>query len=268
MDLTKTRRMSRVRTSHLSKWSVSRWQRWLILPLITLILTGCSGKKTETPAPTTDTPTSEQATAPDASGDPTSLTELAPSSLNTKVTTNLNLATNAARDWRADAVLTYVSVELPASLKLDSGNEVYVFGSAADSEHWWTYSVSQTTNKFVRALIPREDYLGARLDPINTSYWNMNYVEALQLAEQNGGNNFRTKNSGSRVAIFLSQRAPRGWLWWTVEYTAQSGEQFTLLINPNRGEVVNESGDEVAPPGANNSVPTDSSSDTTDSSSL
>lgn len=240
-----------------------RWQLWLLVPALALVLVGCSGKKDETPPNTTETETTQpsDSTAP-TTGDPTSLTEVAPSSLNTKVTTNLNLATNAAHDWRADAVLTYASVELPASLKIDSGNEVYVFGSAADTENWWTYSISQTTNKFVRALIPREDYLGGRLDPVNIEYWNMNYAEALQLAEKNGGSDFRLANSGARVATFLSQRAPRGWLWWTVEYTAPSGEQFTLLINPNRGEVVNESGDEVAPPGADNSVPADTTSST------
>jgi hypothetical protein len=89
----------------------------------------------------------------------------------------------------------------------------------------------------------------------------MNYVEALQLAEANGGADFRTTNAGTRVTIFLSNRAPRGWLWWTVEYSAPSGEQFTLLVNPNRGEVVNESGDELAPP-ADDSSSTDASTST------
>lgn len=243
-----------------------RWSTWVLLPVLALVLVGCSGKKAQ--EQTAATPTDEQVATDTSSdptvesSDPTLVTGISPSSLNTKVTTNLNLATNAAKDWRADAVLTYASVELPASLKVDSGNEVYVFGSAADSENWWTYSISQTTNKFVRALIPREDYLGGRLDPINIQYWNMNYAEALQLAEQNGGSAWRSQNAGSRVAIFLSQRAPRGWLWWTVEYSAPSGEQFTLLINPNRGEVVNESGDEVAPAATDTSIPTETTSET------
>ncbi|MBI4185520.1 hypothetical protein HY524_00535 [Candidatus Berkelbacteria bacterium] len=223
---------------------------FVALLLVSLTLSGCSlGKKTSdtSTSSTTQNQSTSDTQQPSPTGDPNSLTGLLPSSINTKVTTNLNLATNAAHAWQSDAVLTYVSVELPATLAPDSGNEVYVFGSAADNTNWWTYSIAQDTGKFVRALIPREDYLGATLDPVNTNYWNMNYVEALQLAESNGGADFRSKNASTRVTIFLSQRAPRGWLWWTVEYTAASGEQLTLLVNPNRGEVVNEAGDEVAP---------------------
>lgn len=247
-------------------------RRWLLIPALALVLTGCSipflgggDDKTadETATTPSDTTVSEETPT---TGDASSLVGILPSSANIKVTTNLNLATNAAKGWREDAVLTYVSVELPASLKPDSGNEVYVFGSAADTNNWWTYSISQETGKFVRALIPKEDYLGATLDPINTQYWNMNYVEALQLAEGNGGSDFRSANAGTRATTFLSNRAPRGWLWWTVEYSAPSGEQFTLLVNPNRGEVVNESGDEVAP--ASDSTSGDTTTDSTNSDAL
>lgn len=221
---------------------------WLLVPALALVLTGCKKNAEDQP---TDQPSGETTTEtqqPDTGTGGDSLTTVAPATINSQVTTNLNLATNASKAWQPDAALVYASVELPASLTIDSGNEVYVFGSAADPANWWTYSISQDTGKFVRAIIPKEDFLGASLDPVNTSYWQMNYAEALQLAEVNGGNAFRTSNSGTRVTIFLSQRAPRGWLWWTVEYTAPSGEKKALLVNPNRGEVVDEAGTEIAPP--------------------
>lgn len=226
--------------------------------LVVVLAFGLTGCKSQVPSDEETTPPEGETTEQPTTGDPNSLTAILPSSVNTQVTTNLNLATNAASAWQADAALVYASVELPASLAPDTGNEVYVFGSTADRANWWTYSISQESGKFVRAIIPKEDFLGASLDPVNTSYWNMNYVEALQLAEANGGSEFRTTNAGSHVTIFLSQRAPRGWLWWTVEYTAPSSEQFTLLVNPNRGEVVNESGDEVAP--AQDTTSTDTTS--------
>ena len=212
------------------------------MPVLALPLPGCKNKQAAEPA-TDQTQTTDQS---DTTAD-TTLAGVLPSSLDTKLTTNLNLATNAAHAWHPDAVLVYASVEIPASLIPNAGNEVYVYGAASDLSNWWTYSVSEDTGKFVRAIIPREDYLGSLLDPVNTSYWKMNFVEAFQAAEKNGGGDFRTQNAGTRVTTFLSQRAPRGWLWWTVEYTAPSGEQFTLLVNPNQGEVVNENGDQLAP---------------------
>ncbi|MBI4032792.1 hypothetical protein HY374_03750 [Candidatus Berkelbacteria bacterium] len=217
--------------------------------VLALTLTGCGLKQSEDSAET-DTTTEGTGTTTDPSTSTstgTDLTTIAPASVETTLTTHLALATNAAKVWKANAELVYVSVEIPASLAQDSGNEVYVFGSPDDATNWWTYSLSQSTDKFVRAIIPKEDYLGADITPINTQYWKMNYVEAFQLAEANGGAAFRTTNPGSAATLYLSQRAPRGWLWWTAEYVAPSGEQFTLLINPNLGEVVDESGNEVAP---------------------
>jgi len=140
-------------------------------------------------------------------------------------------------------------VELPADLAPNTGREVYVFGSAANIDNWYTYSVAEDTGKFVRAIIPKEDYLGRNLDPINFDFWTMNYVQALQLAEANGGADFQTNNSGTTITAYLSERAPKNWLWWTIEYTAPSSETFSLLINPFQGNVVDESGNEVAPAG-------------------
>lgn len=216
--------------------------------VLALTLTGCGLKKTDDSATSSTTDETTDATTDTVTSSADDLTTLSPAGFDTELTSHFNLATNAATAWQPDAVLTYVSVEVPASLAANQGSEVYVFGSASDTVNWWTYSLSQSTGKFVRAIIPKEDYLGPEIVPVNTAYWKMNYVEALQLAETNGGAGFRLTNPDSSVTLFLSQRAPRGWLWWTAEYSAPSGEQFTLLINPNLGEVVDEQGTEVAPP--------------------
>lgn len=217
---------------------------WLVILGLAVTLTGCKNSKSSDETSETATETADETETSSTADD---LTTILPSSVDTTLETHLNLARNAVQAWHPDAALTYVSIELPASLALDSGNEVYVFGSAQDTGNWWTYSLSQETGKFVRAIIPKEDFLGAELTPVNLEYWKMNHVEALQLAEDNGGNDFRLANTGTRVTLFLSQRAPRGWLWWSVEYKAPSGESFTLLVNPNRGEVVDENGNELSP---------------------
>ncbi len=227
-------------------------RRWGILALVVLVaLTGCglkSSKETDAAQDEASAGSTESTESAATNSDSGTLVTLAPTSVELQLTTNLNRATNAAQVWHDDAVLTYVSVDIPASLAPASGNEVYVFGSASDPLNWWTYSIAQESDKFVRAIIPKEDYLGADVVPVNTQYWQMNYVEALQLAETNGGSSFRSSHEGTRVTTFLSQRSPRGWLWWSVEYTAPSGDVFTLLVNPFRGEVVDETGNELAPP--------------------
>ncbi|MBI4023189.1 hypothetical protein HY375_03445 [Candidatus Berkelbacteria bacterium] len=222
---------------------------WLLVAVVVLTLTGC-GLKQSTSDTNQDASSTGSSSEDPAATDPGTedLTAIPTFEHDAALDRHLASATAAALEWQSDAVLHYVSVELPASLARDSGNEVYVFGSEQDAANWWTYSLSQATEKFVRAIIPKADFLGDQVIPISTQYWKMNFAEALQLAEANGGADFRARQPGTRATLFLSQRAPRGWLWWTVEYKAPSGELFTLLVNPNRGEVIDESGAELAPP--------------------
>lgn len=215
--------------------------RGLGITLIALGLTGCL--KT---TPPTETPTTEITTPDVAVPIVSDLTTIAPSTFDANLTTHLTLGQAAARVWKPDAVISYVSISM-ANLTPDTGNEVYVFGSASDLDNWFTYSVSQETGKSVRAIIPKADYLGNTLTPINESFWTMNYVQALQLAEQNGGATFRVNNPNPPITAYLSNRTPRGWLWWTIEYRATSGEVLTLLINPYLGGVTDEQGTVLVP---------------------
>lgn len=212
--------------------------------LIAFSLTGClKSNPTETPT-TEESTTSSQTTEPVTTV--SDLTNLAPASFDTDLMTHFTLGKAAARAWKPDAVLSYVSVTL-ATLAPNKGSEVYVFGSASDLDNWFTYSVSQDTGKSVRAIIPKADYLGSQLTPINEAYWSMNYVQALQLAEQNGGATFRISNPNPQMTVYLSNRTPRGWLWWTVEYTGASGETLVLLINPYLGGVADAQGNQLIP---------------------
>ena len=224
-----------------------------IIAAIALTLTGCL--KSKSPSTTTDTTqntTTDTTTTSNTSTTPTvsDLTSILPSSFDTDISAHFAQGTAAAKAWHTDAVVSYVSVALGTNLTPKKGNEVYVFGSASDLDNWFTYSLSQDTGKSVRAIIPKADYLGDKITPINTTYWSMNYIQALQLAEQNGGATFRTANPNPQITIFLSNRTPRGWLWWTVEYTAaSSGQNLSLLINPYLGGVSDEQGNVLVPDG-------------------
>lgn len=241
--------------------------RLLLLATVAVSLTGCLKGKT----PSTDTTgTSTTGTTDGTQTDGTSatptvsdLTSLAPSGFDSELNAHYALAKTAAAAWHSDAVVTYVSVSLGTSLKPEQGNEVYVFGSASDLDNWFTFSYSEPKNKSVRAIIPKADYLGDKLTPVNVSYWSMNFVQALQLAEQNGGATFRTANPNPQITVYLSNRTPRGWLWWTVQYEAASGQTQTLLINPFLGGVVDEQGTQLVPDRATSSSSTTGSTTTT-----
>lgn len=188
------------------------------------------------------------------------------------ISDQLTAATTKAKLWEDDAVLHYVSVELPSDLSVTNATDTYVFGSAKDASDWWTYSFAEKTSKSVRAIIPKEDYLGSAITPINTSFWKMNYVEAFQLADANGGADFRTQHTDAKVTLFLSTRDPNQWLWWTAEYKTPAGDLLTLLVNPNRGEVVDSTGKQVAAPPttsgtSNTTTPSTSATDSTSSTS-
>ena len=175
-----------------------------------------------------------------------SLTNVDPTSIDSSLATYLQLAKTKAAEWKRDAALYYVSIKLPVSLLPALANETYVFGSASDANNWWTISIAEGSGKYLRAIIPKEDYLGNTLKPINEQYWKTNYLTAFQVAEKNGGSTFRTNNIDTEVTMNLSQGEPKGWLWWYAEYKAPSGNSQKIIINPSDKSVVDDSGNIIS----------------------
>lgn len=216
-----------------------------------LIFMGLSCKKATPAEETTTTTTTEDLTNIDAS-------------TIVGITTDLNTAKEKALEWQEDAALYHLAVKLPADLSTGNATETFTFGSDKDKANWWTISISQKSNKYIRALIPKEDYLGADLTPAKLDYLNTNYVQAFQLAETNGGKAFRQKNASTTITMNLSNSQPKGWLWWVAEYKAPDGETLNIRIDPNLGQVVDEQGNPVsAESTTNNSSNTSGSSSTT-----
>lgn len=167
-------------------------------------------------------------------------------SLDSTITGVYEGAEAKAKEWKSDANLYLVSVKVPSDLSLNSSTLTYAYGSTNVPNDWWTYSWSEATNKYVRALVPKEDYLGEIASPINRQYWRTNYVEAFQIAQANGGATFRKANKNATVVLSLSQSEPKGWLWWTVEYKTGSGDSLKVRINPNDKTVVDDNGNVIS----------------------
>jgi len=202
----------------------------------------CNLLKKKTDTSTTPTTSTTQETA--VSSPPLLTAET--TSIDSLFQANFQQAKNKVQQWKTDAVLSAVNIKLPRDLTTNKAIETFVFGSAMDTTNWWTFAISESSGKFVRAIVPKEDYLSEVTKPINNQYWKINYLEALQIAEANGGKAFRENNKETQITLTLAHTQPKGWLWWLVEYKTPEGESLKVRINAFDKSVVDEKGNIVA----------------------
>jgi hypothetical protein len=77
------------------------------------------------------------------------------------------------------------------------------------------------------------------LEVMNQSLWKFNYVTALQIAEKNGGLDWRSNNKPDTVKITLKHTLPNNWLTWTIDYRSGTND-FIKVIDANSGQVIEE----------------------------
>jgi hypothetical protein len=140
--------------------------------------------------------------------------------------------------------LAAVDIQLPKSLAQGSGTTNYIYTSTADRTNNWVISISNSSQAFVRSRVYKNDYLG-NLTAISRNFWKLNYVQALQIAEKNGGLSFRNYYDTSSVRLVLKNGDPKGWLYWYVTYTA-TGQVKSIQIDADSGAIVadDEEGEE------------------------
>jgi len=228
---------------------------FLIVLALAITFTGC--KKEEEKIEATPSPTETATTVSNLAT--TNLTNVNPTTIDTIVTQNYNLAKVKAQEWKEDAVLVSIAIKLPYDLAVNASNDTFIFGSASDSANWWSFSISEKDSRYIRAIIPKEDYLGTNVQPVNMSYWKMNYGQAFQLAEANGGQAFRNVNPNTTVTATLHHTQPRNWLWWEIEYKS-STNKLVIKVNPNDGQVIDENGNPLS---AGGSITTNTTTTTT-----
>lgn len=222
-----------------------------VLLLIPLALTGCTLKNNDAPSASNNaTPTAGAGTA---SGDTVSVGVLDPAVLAPEFQALYDATSQKAKTWKADAQLVHYSIKLPFNFAVDQATEVFTFGSSTDAYNWWTLTYSHKTKKSVRALIPKEDYLGSGYSPVPTQFWKIQYIDAIQLAESHGGEQFRRDHVQGDVTISLAVGQPKNYLWWTSEYRSATSEPYRILVNPADKTVYSESGEQLSP--ASNAAP-------------
>lgn len=132
--------------------------------------------------------------------------------------------------------LAAVEINLP-SLLVNSGETRYIFSDEASADNW-TITFDQKTGSFLRARIPKDDYLGG-LPTMNTNLWKFNFVTAIQIFEKSGGLEWRNSNGFSNAKLTLKHGGKSNWLLWYVEY--KSGDAtFSKVIDANSGKLIEE----------------------------
>lgn len=159
------------------------------------------------------------------------LTNINTTTIDTAAEDQLAVADGKAAEVDKKNVLIAVEVRLPQSLDSSSGDTTYIYSSTSDKTNNWIITLSNASNNFLRARVPKEDYIGD-LKAVNRSYWKTNYVAALQIAEKNGGLNFRSANEISEIKLLLKNSDPKNWLYWFVSYSGKNNvKQYQIDVS-------------------------------------
>lgn len=142
--------------------------------------------------------------------------------------------------YKTNANFTGLFITLDPKLELNSANEVYVFDSPDDTNNHYTVSLAQSSGNTLRAIIPISDYQGTLL-PIKKEFWQVQYVEALQIAHKNGGQEFISANTVTNVEMKLVRADPKDFLYWVITYhTKDIAKSFTIKVDANDKSVTKE----------------------------
>jgi hypothetical protein len=201
---------------------------------VSIVWSYISNKKTNTPV-TTETTETTTTDTPKV----TNLTNLDPVDFDSTLKGYLDIAATKSAEINKDYKLADIEVEIGQSLQPADATIRYAYNLGATDTSNWIISFAQDTGSYVRSLIPSEDYLG-HPKQIDTTLWKFNYVTALQLAEKNGGLEYREKNSDfSSVKMSLKHTGEKAWLLWSVEYKGTTSG-LTVLIDANSGDKVTQ----------------------------
>lgn len=179
----------------------------------------------------------EQQAVEEAAKNVANLTNIDPAEFDEFVKKEYAEANKKALEADKKNVLGAIVVELPGDLKPNSGNDRYAFTSPTNTTNNWVITFSQQTGNYLRSNIYKDDYLG-NLQAIDTTLWKFNYVTALQIADKNGGSDWRANNTLKGVTLTLKHGLPNNWLLWTVEYTSTTGSTLDIKIDANSGKIV------------------------------
>jgi len=165
------------------------------------------------------------------------LTNLDPTDFDQPVKDEYAIAVSKAAEINPDYKIAQIEVNIGGDLQVDSINTRYIFASPSDTVNNWMITIAATTQSYIRALVPKDDYAGDII-AFDTSKWKYNYVTALQLAEKAGGVDWRDSNTLTGVKITLKTSSSDSILTWTVEYSGENNTNKIVVLDATSGEVL------------------------------
>lgn len=150
----------------------------------------------------------------------------------------LTTAKQLASRWNSDAKLVSVAVNFVNELSLEKMDyEYFVFRSAQVSDKLAIVDTSQKPARFsvVEAIsMPSVE----NTVEIPQSFWQVNFINAINLVENVGGNEFRTANSnGYKVSAILGQKRGDVLAWYVTYANQDDTEEEKWVVNASSGLV-------------------------------
>jgi hypothetical protein len=150
----------------------------------------------------------------------------------------LTTAKQLASRWNSDAKLVSVAVNFVNELSLEKMDyEYFVFRSAQVSDKLAIVDTSQKPARFsvVEAIsMPSVE----NTVEIPQSFWQVNFINAINLVENVGGNEFRTANgNGYKVSAILGQKRGDVLAWYVTYANQDDTEEEKWVVNASSGLV-------------------------------
>lgn len=154
------------------------------------------------------------------------------------IKSELMVAKSQAKSWQPDAQIAAISIKFEDGLSYEFLKQYnYAFSSKIDSDRYLLINNSRIGG-VARSYAEKNLFETVVPEGMPEEYLKINFVQALEITERAGGNDFRIANNGHYgVALLLMQ--PEGGVlnWYISYYDKQSSSEKNWLVNATSGDL-------------------------------
>jgi hypothetical protein len=151
------------------------------------------------------------------------------------------IALEKARQWRPDAYLSDISVDVLAEEEIERSLRVtFGFESPSDDRHSLLIFFREDSDEPQLERVEHRTPISVR-NPISSEDWPVDSVKALAIALDNGGSEFLTKHDPEMMNLYLERlpTVPGARLKWRASFWDWSPDELIwIMIDPRTGDVI------------------------------
>lgn len=136
------------------------------------------------------------------------------------------IAVPLARSWQKDSLLYAVDGSAEAGFSPAGVTIRFVFGSRFDQKNWFTVSFAGERDNYIRAVVPRADYLSNITQSVNFDYYKTRFGQALETA---GTDSLIDQSDVFQSSFQLRHGEPNGYLSWYVTFYGSDGSDHRVI---------------------------------------